>query len=278
MEKLKSEAVFDLEYMFEIIPDLLCIAGFDGYFKKINPAVARTLGYTENELFSAPIDSFIHPADREASSQRFTALTAGESLLNVENRYLAKNGTIVWLSWTSVPIIKDKLVFAIAKNITYRKHWEEYDRISSILGMINEDHQQRFGSGRKAVAKGNIAVSAIKNNPRAYEESSQADQFWLNSFETAVRKNLGRKDLNLDLICDELALSQRQLFRRVDQILSITPNKLMRIIRLQLAWEAIASGKYRTIKEISIVAGYSSRSYFSRLFREVYGIDVAELI
>jgi len=93
-----------------------------------------------------------------------------------------------------------------------------------------------------------------------------------------VRNHVGKKDLNLTLISGELALSQRQLFRRVDQMLGITPNKLVRVIRLQLAWEAIASGKYRTIKEVSAIAGYVSRSHFSKLFREVYGINVSELL
>ena len=39
---------------------------------------------------------------------------------------------------------KGRLVFAIAKDITYRRQLEEYKRISSILGMINDDHHSRF--------------------------------------------------------------------------------------------------------------------------------------
>jgi len=80
------------------------------------------------------------------------------------------------------------------------------------------------------------------------EGSSYSDQFWLDKFEAVVRNRAGKLELNLSLISNELAISERQLFRHVDRILGITPNRLVRVIRLQLAWEAFASGKYRTIK------------------------------
>ncbi|BAU52217.1 PAS fold protein [Mucilaginibacter gotjawali] len=60
---------FDLELFFELTPDLLCVAGFDGYFKKINPAVSKLLGYTDEELFSAPINHFVHPEDQNITQQ-----------------------------------------------------------------------------------------------------------------------------------------------------------------------------------------------------------------
>lgn len=278
MERVNSYTVFDLEYFFEISPDLICISGFDGYFKKVNPAVSKTLGFTDHELFAKPISSFVHPDDLKITNYKHIGLTDGHSLLNFENRYLAKNGSVIWLSWTSVPIKRDNLIFGIAKNVTYRKQLEEYDRISSILGMINEDHQRRFKKDPKLATSSTSLGSTMSNNKRIKEEPTYSDQFWLNSFEAVVRKNVGKLDLNLNLISNELALSQRQLFRRVDLILGITPNKLVRVIRLQLAWEAIASGKYRTIKEIANIAGYSSRKHFSKLFKEVYGIHVSELL
>jgi PAS domain S-box-containing protein len=277
MVKLKSQKVFDLEYFFEAVPDLLCIAGFDGYFKKINPAVCRVLGYSEQELLASPIRDFIHPDDRERTAEKREALLQGRSLLNFENRYLSKEGSVIWLSWTSVPIEKDSLVFAVAKDITFRRQLEEYDRISSILGMIKEDHNLRFKVPKSNIDRTFIAVKADEDEKKV-GGPSQSDQLWLNSFEKIVRENAGRTALNLELISDALALSQRQLFRRVHGILGITPNKLVRIIRLQLAWEAIGSGRYRTVKEISSIAGYNSRGHFNRLFYEVYGINVAELL
>lgn len=222
MAKLKSRKVFDLEYFFEVAPDLFCIAGFDGYFKKINPAVCTVLGYSEEELFASPIDSFMHPDDRERTAEKRVALLEGRSLLNFENRYLTKDGVIVWLSWTSVPIKRDNLVFAIAKDITYRKQLEEYERISSILGMINDDHHARFKLPRSSVDRAFVSFKT-DDGLRPVGEPSQSDQFWLNSFEAIVRENAGKAELNLELISDALALSQRQLFRRVHSILGITP-------------------------------------------------------
>lgn len=278
MDKLTSPKVFDLEYFFQIAPDLLCIAGFDGYFKKINPAVSKTLEYTEDELYSSPITNFIHADDQELTNQKRAELIKGKSLLNFENRYVAKGGSIIWLSWTSVPILRDDLIFGIAKNITYRKQVEEYDRISSILGMINQDHQKRFRKVPRIAIVPNLTAPVIIKGENIEEGSSYSDQFWLDNFEAVVRSRAGKLELNLSVISNELAISERQLFRHVDRILGITPNRLVRVIRLQLAWEAIASGKYRTIKEISNIAGYSSRSHFSKLFKEVYGIHVADLI
>jgi len=276
MKTKKQAANFDLEYFFELSPDLLCIAGFDGYFKKINPSVSITLGYTNEELFASPINSFIHPDDHAITALKRMELYKGQPILNFENRYLTKSGEIVLLSWTSMPIKRDELVFAIAKNVTFKKHLDEFDRISAILEMINNDHKLRFKTDERApeIPTSFQSINLEKRN----EELSKSDQYWLNNFEMVVRKFTGKIDLNLEFISDQLAISERQLYRKVEGILGITPNKLVRIVRLQLAWEAIASGKYQTITEIANISGYNSRAHFSRIFKEVYGIDVAELL
>ena len=53
--KNKEETDFEMFLFFERTPDLVCIAGKDGYFKKVNQAVIEKLGYSEEELFSKPI-------------------------------------------------------------------------------------------------------------------------------------------------------------------------------------------------------------------------------
>ncbi|MBC7408152.1 MAG: PAS domain-containing sensor histidine kinase [Arcicella sp.] len=120
---LKTEYQFD--NFFNISADFICIAGFDGYFKRINPAVSKLLGFTEEELYSRPISSFVYTADLQITIETREEVYKNKPLLNFENRYLTKSGEIVWLSWTSMPVESEKLVYAIAKNITHKKRIEE---------------------------------------------------------------------------------------------------------------------------------------------------------
>ena len=113
------------EYFFQISPDLLCIAGFDGYFKRVNPAVLQLLGYTEEELLSSPIVTFVHPDDRGITGEMQKSIGSGNPLHNFENRYVTKDGELIWLAWTAMPKPSDQLIFAIAKNVTHKKKIEE---------------------------------------------------------------------------------------------------------------------------------------------------------
>lgn len=137
---LIPEREYLFEHFFELSPDLLCIAGFDGYFKKINPAVSKLLGYSNEELLSKPINEFIYVDDQQITAKFREKITKNIPLLNFENRYITKNGEIVWLSWTSMPIESEKLVYAIAKNITHnKKHEEDRNILLANFAKINKD-------------------------------------------------------------------------------------------------------------------------------------------
>jgi PAS domain S-box-containing protein len=125
LTNLPSTDTFDLDLFVQFSPDMICIAGYDGFFKKINPAVSKTLGYTWEELLSRPIDEFVYFEDKVATIESRESIKRSIPLINFENRYLTKSGEIIWLSWTSVGIEEQQLVFAIAKNITHKKRLEE---------------------------------------------------------------------------------------------------------------------------------------------------------
>jgi PAS domain S-box-containing protein len=135
-----SKSDYRYELFFELSPDLLCIAGYDGYFRKVNPAVPKTLGYSFEELYSRPINDFVHPDHKDVTEKVRNELTRAKPLLNFENKYLTKGGETVWLSWTSYPVEEESVIFAIAKNITHKKR-QEADRNALLAGLtkMNRD-------------------------------------------------------------------------------------------------------------------------------------------
>lgn len=138
--KFEIQADYSLAPFFELTHDLLCIAGFDGYFKRVNPAVCKILGYTEEELLSKPISYFQHPDDKETTQKYREPILDGKPLTNFENRYITKRGDIVWFAWTSIPVIDEELIYAIAKNITHKKKQEE-ERNKLLSNMTASNHR-----------------------------------------------------------------------------------------------------------------------------------------
>lgn len=121
----RRQAEQERDRFFTLSIDLFCIAGFDGRFKRLNPAWERTLGYTTEELCSQPYLSFIHPDDREATIATAAKLLDGEHVISFENRYRCKDGSYKWLHWTSVPAHDQQLIYGAARDITERKRGEE---------------------------------------------------------------------------------------------------------------------------------------------------------
>ncbi|MGK7948310.1 MAG: PAS domain S-box protein [Xenococcaceae cyanobacterium] len=115
----------DLARFFQITPSMLCIAGFDGYFKLINPAFSEILGFTQTELLAEPFISFVHPEDRAATIFEVENLIAGKTTISFENRYSTKNGDYRWLLWTAKSYLEEKIICAAARDITERKKTEQ---------------------------------------------------------------------------------------------------------------------------------------------------------
>lgn len=132
-----------LEPFFEQSMDCLCIADYEGYFKKINPAFVQLLGYSEEELHSKLISDFIYEEDRERTAMYRQSLKKNSPLVNFENRYVCKSGERVWLHWTSIPMENEQLIYAIAKEVTHKKELEK-ERVSHLshLSKTNNELKQ----------------------------------------------------------------------------------------------------------------------------------------
>ncbi len=115
---------------FEESIDLLCFAGFNGYFRRLNPAWEATLGFTRAELLARPMIEFVHPDDRERTLAQNRGVRGGGQARSFENRYLCKDGSYRWLLWNAVSDVERQIIYSVARDITRRKQAEaERDRL-----------------------------------------------------------------------------------------------------------------------------------------------------
>jgi PAS domain S-box-containing protein len=112
------------ERFFDLSIDMLCFLDFTGYFKRLNPAWERTLGFTREELMSKPFIEFVHPEDRAATLSLNRHVRGGGQARSFENRYLCKDGSYRWFLWNAAPDAAQQVIYSVARDITDRKNAE----------------------------------------------------------------------------------------------------------------------------------------------------------
>lgn len=143
----------ELYNFFTLSRDLFCIADTEGYFRKVNPAFTLLLGWSTEELLAVSFLQFVHPDDRDASLQVLEGQKTGRAVTQFRNRYRTRDGSYVWLSWSSTQCLETGLVYAMAKDITREKHQEEQLQLQQERSK-RATYLARLGSWELDVASG----------------------------------------------------------------------------------------------------------------------------
>ena len=120
----RARAQAELDRVFSTSQDLIAVADFEGRFTRVNPAATEILGYTEEELLARPYIDLVHPADRDSTAAEAQAITQGKPTVSFENRYLRKDGSVRVLDWTVTPDAENRLMYAVARDVTERRNAE----------------------------------------------------------------------------------------------------------------------------------------------------------
>jgi PAS domain S-box-containing protein len=113
--------------------DMLCIAGPDGYIKKLNPAFTKILGHTGAEIMGRPFVEFVHPDDRELTTAAAARIVSEGSIDGVETRCRCHDGSYRWIRWVASMSADGQRLFASGRDVTDRKQAAEEVRASKEL-------------------------------------------------------------------------------------------------------------------------------------------------
>ena len=110
---------------FDLSIDMLCFLDFSGYFKRLNPAWERVLGFSRAELMAKPFIEFVHPDDRERTLAQNGRVRGGGQARFFENRYVCRDGSYRWLLWNATPDHEQQVIYGLARDITEIKRAQE---------------------------------------------------------------------------------------------------------------------------------------------------------
>ena len=122
---VRKQAEEERDRLFSLSADMIGIASFDGYFKRLNPAFERTLGFTLDELLAVPFLNLIHPDDLDRAIAELQKLMTDQVSISFESRCRCKDGSYKWIQWTSTPYANQDLLYGTARDITVRKQADE---------------------------------------------------------------------------------------------------------------------------------------------------------
>ena len=114
------------------------------------------------------------------------------------------------------------------------------------------------------------------SNPSEITVTSIDEKFLKDLIET-VKKNIDNPDFNVKVMSDIMGFSHANLYRKIKALTGQTVSEFIRTIRLKEAARLLKS-KEVNVSDAMYKVGFTHRSYFTRSFKDMYGVTPKEYI
>jgi PAS domain S-box-containing protein len=115
---------FYFERLYQLSNDLICVASTDGFFKRVNPAFEKILGWDEHYLLSNTFHDILHPEDVALATQQLEEFSHGVPADNLILRTKCKDGHYKYIQWVTTPEPETGYLFAIGRDISLERERE----------------------------------------------------------------------------------------------------------------------------------------------------------
>jgi len=117
-----------LPKVMDLLLDTVCVVDAEGRFVYVNAACERLFGYGQEELIGRNMIELVHPDDRERTLAAAADIMHDQPHIHFENRYVRKDGRVVYIMWSARWSAPDRLRLAVARDVTALKRTQTLER------------------------------------------------------------------------------------------------------------------------------------------------------
>lgn len=132
---------------------------------------------------------------------------------------------------------------------------------------------QNLLNGRKLLRKKFAGEILLKPSEVS---AASTDEIFLNKVMTAVEQNMSEEEFGVEELARAVAMSRSQLHRKLAALTGRSPSEVLRTTRLLRAKELLQK-KAGTPSEVAYKVGFNSHTYFSKCFKEEFGMSPGEV-
>ncbi len=122
----------------------------------------------------------------------------------------------------------------------------------------------------RIVARQKEQLESITAELERTKQTQSLDEQFIQRLQTEIEKHIADTDFSVEMLSDALGMSRTQLFRRTKQLMGLSPVELIRHIRLRRGQQMLRNTDM-TIQQIAYSVGFTSPSYFTKCYKELFG-------